>query len=154
MPFIDRRRSRTRNPALAGYGAGLAAVLTAAALKLALAPLDDRMSPFSLFLGAVMVAVWFGSWGPGLATTLLAALAGALFFMPSGFPFAPAHGSALGLGLFLGEGSLISLLGAQLRAARGQANLRTERALGSLADSQKADTAAQELRAEIATLDR
>jgi signal transduction histidine kinase/CheY-like chemotaxis protein len=152
MSYVDRRRKRQRegwlDPALAGYGAGVAAVIAIAGLRLALPLLDEAVSPFSLFLGAVMAAVWLGGWAPGLATTLLAALAGALLFLPAG------PGTTLSLALFLAEGGLISFLGAQLRAARGQANLRTERALGNLADSQKADTVAQELRAEIATLDR
>jgi signal transduction histidine kinase/CheY-like chemotaxis protein len=138
-----------------GYGLGLMAVLAVTGIKLALGPFIDAKSPFLLFLGVVMAAAWFGGLKPGLATTLMAALAGGFVFMPAGFPLFPAHpGDAISLGLFLIEGSLISLLAAQLRTARGQANLRTERALGNLAEGQKAETVTEGLRAEIATLDR
>ena len=115
----------------------------------------DAKSASLLLLGAVMVAAWFGGLGPGLATALLAAVASASLFMPIGVSSTTVHaGDALSLGLFLVEGSLISLLVSQLRAARDQAGLGTERAPGNLAEVQSAATTAQELQAEIATLDR
>jgi len=113
---------------LGGYAIGLGAVVLVAALKLALEPLIDTSS-FLLFLGAVMSAAWYGGFAPGLATTLLAALA-SLFMLPR-FSLTPGHpGDAINLSLFLAEGGLISLLAARLRTARGQARLGTERAPG------------------------
>ena len=130
-------------------------MVLAAAAELALDPFVDAKSAFLLLLGAVMTAAWFGGLGPGLAAALLAAVASASFFVGTGVSSTTAHaGDALSLGLFLVEGSLISLLVAQLRAARDRAELGTERAPGNPAEGQSAATTAQELQAEIATLDR
>ena len=138
-----------------GYAIGLLAVVLAAVVELALDPFVDTKSAFLLLLGAVMTAAWLGGLGPGLATTLLAAIASVSLLMPTGVSPTSVHaGDALSLGLFLVEGSLISLLVAQLRAARDQADLGTERAPGSRAEGQSAATTAQELQTEIATLDR
>jgi signal transduction histidine kinase/CheY-like chemotaxis protein len=138
-----------------GYAIGVLAVVVAAAVGLALAPFVDAKSASLLLLGAVMTAAWLGGLGPGLATTLLAAVGSVSLFTPIGVSSTTAHaGEALGLGLFLVEGSLISILVAQLRIARMQAGLGTERAPGNLGEGQSAATTAQELQAEIATLDR
>jgi signal transduction histidine kinase/CheY-like chemotaxis protein len=113
---------------LGGYAIGLGGVVLAAAVKLALEPFIDA-SPLLLFLGAVMSAAWYGGFGPGLATTLLAALASLL--MSPRFSLTPGHpGDATNLALFLVEGGLISLLAARLRTARGQARVGKARALG------------------------
>ena len=67
-----------------GYAIGLLALVLAAAVALALAPFVDAKSASLLLLGAVMVAAWFGGLGPGLATALLAAVASASLFTPTG----------------------------------------------------------------------
>jgi len=137
-----------------GYAIGLLAVVLAVAVEIALDPFVDTKSAFLLLLGAVMAAAWFGGLGPGLATALLAAVSASLF-RPIGVSSTTAHaGDALSLGLFLVEGSLISVLVARLRTARGQVDLGRERAPGNLAEGQSAATTAQELQTEIATLDR
>ena len=138
-----------------GYALGFAAVVLAVAIRLALDPFIDTKTFFPLFLGAVMTAAWYGGLSPGLATTLLAALAGDYLFLPPRFSFTVAHhGDFISLGLFLVEGSLISLLTAHLRKARGKAELGTERALGDSAQHQRAERTAQELQAEIEILNR
>jgi signal transduction histidine kinase/CheY-like chemotaxis protein len=138
-----------------GYAIGLLAVVLAAAVGLALDPFVDAKSASLLLLGAVMTAAWFGGLGPGLATALLAAVGSVSLFTPIGVSSTTVHaGEALGLGLFLVEGSLISILVARFRTAGKQAGLGTERAPGNLAEGQSAATTAQELQAEIATLDR
>jgi signal transduction histidine kinase/CheY-like chemotaxis protein len=138
-----------------GYAIGLLALVLAAAVALALAPFVDVKSASLLLLGAVMVAAWFGGLGPGLATALLAAVASASLFMPAGSSLTTVHaGDALSLGLFLVAGGLINLLVSQLRAARDQAGLGAGRAPDNLAEVQSAAATAQELQAEIATLDR
>ncbi len=138
---------------LGGYAIGLGAVVLAAAFTLALDPFIDPKSPFLLFLGAAMTAAWYGGFGPGLATTLLGALAS--LFMPPRFSLKPGHpGDAINLALFLVEGSLISLLAARLRAARGQADLGTKRALGRSAEGQKSARSARELQPELEILNR
>jgi signal transduction histidine kinase len=129
---------------LGSYAIGLGAVVIAAAVKLALDSFIDTGSPFLLFLGAVMTAAWYGGFRPGMATALLAALAS--LFMPRRISLTPGHpGDAVNLALFLIEGSLISLLAGRLRAARGQAALGAEPALG-LAERRKSERRAQDLR--------
>lgn len=61
------------------YAIGLAALVLAAGIKLAL----DPRTPFLLLLGTVMTAAWYGGLPPGLATTLLAALVGDYLFVPA-----------------------------------------------------------------------
>jgi signal transduction histidine kinase/CheY-like chemotaxis protein len=138
-----------------GYAIGFLAVLLAAGVGLALGPLVDTKSAFLLLLGAVMTAAWFGGLGPGLATALLGAIASASLFMGTGSSSTAAYvRDALGLGVFLVEGSLISFLVAQFRRAGDQADLGRARASGNLTGGQSAATAVQELQTEIATLDR
>jgi len=131
------------------YAIGLVALVLAAGIKLALDPLDTK-APFLLLLGIVMTAAWYGGLLPGLATTLLAALAGDYLFVPAGSSFTsgPA-GDAIRLGLFLIEGSLISVLGSRLRSAH-----RTEKALGNRAERRKAETPAPLLEPELEVLNR
>jgi hypothetical protein len=91
----------------------------------------------------------------GAGDCLLAAVGSVSLFTPIGVSSTTVHaGEALGLGLFLVEGSLISILVARFRTAGKQAALGTERATGNLTEGQSAATTAQELQAEIATLDR
>src|SRR3990172_2091567 len=94
------------------YAIGLAVLLLAAGTKLTFDPQSDARTPFLLLLGTVMTAAWFGGLLPGLMTTLLSALVGDYLFVPAGSSFTSGHpGNAIGLGLFLVEGSLISVLG-------------------------------------------
>jgi signal transduction histidine kinase/CheY-like chemotaxis protein len=132
------------------YAIGLAALVLGVGVKLALDPRSDTRTPFLLLLGTVMTAAWYGGLLPGLATTLLAALVGDYLFVAASSSFTSGHaGDALSLGLFLVEGSLISILGSRLRAAR-----RTEQALGKLAEHRRAETAARQLEPELETLNR
>jgi signal transduction histidine kinase/ActR/RegA family two-component response regulator len=135
---------------LGGYAIGLGAVVLAAVIKLALDPFIDFETPLLLFLGAVMTAAWYGGFRPGLATTLLAALAS--LFMPPRFWLTP--GDSINLALFLLEGILISLLVNGLGTARGQPDLGTEGALGRLVKQQKSERGAQELQPELEILNR
>jgi signal transduction histidine kinase/CheY-like chemotaxis protein len=138
-----------------GYAVGFAAVLLAAGVGLALGPVVGPKSALLLLLGAVMAAAWLGGLGPGLATALLAGGASVSLFVSIGGSSTTARaGDAFGLGLLLVEGGLISLLVARLRGARNAAALGTERAPGRRDGSQGAASVAQELQAEIVTLDR
>jgi K+-sensing histidine kinase KdpD len=101
------------------YVIGLGTLVLAAAAKVAVDPLVDTRTPFLLLLGAVMTAAWYGGLLPGLATTLLAALVGDYLFVSAGASITSGDaGAALRLGLFLVEGSLISILVSRLGAAR------------------------------------
>jgi signal transduction histidine kinase/ActR/RegA family two-component response regulator len=118
-------------------------VLLAATLQIALEPSIDGQTPFLLLLGAVTAAAWSGGLRPGLATTLMAALADSLF-MPGRSWLAGGHlGDAIGLGLFVVDGGLISLLAARLHSAGGHADP---------AGAQRDGPTARELRGDIETL--
>jgi signal transduction histidine kinase/CheY-like chemotaxis protein len=148
------RAGRSRG-SVGGYAIAFLAVLLAAGVGLAFGPFVDTRSTALLLLGAVMAAAWLGGLGPGLAAALLAAVATASLLMSIGSASTTARaGDALSLGLLLVEGGLISFLVARLRRARDPAALGTERAPGNLAGDQGAATIAEEVQAEIATLDR
>ncbi len=132
------------------YAIALIVIILAAGIKLLVDPLADTRTPFLLLLVAVMAAAWHGGLLPGLSTTLLSALVGDYLFVPESASFSSGHGrDAAGLGFFLIEGGLISILGSQFRAAR-----RKEQALSKLSAAQKAEDAAQELEPELETLNR
>jgi signal transduction histidine kinase/ActR/RegA family two-component response regulator len=138
---------------LEGYAIAMALVVLTSAIKLALDPFIDTKSPFLLFLGAVMTAAWYRGFGPGLATTLLAALAS--LFLPPRFSLTPGPpGDGINLALFLIEGSLISHLAARLHTVRGMAGLGGERSLGRLAAGQKSESRTKQLQPELEILNR
>lgn len=98
---------------------GLAALVLAAGIKLAVDPRTDTRTPFLLLLGAVLAAAWYGGLLAGLATTLLAALVGDYLFLPADSSFSSGDARhVVGLLVFLVEGSLVSVLASRLRHAR------------------------------------
>jgi signal transduction histidine kinase/ActR/RegA family two-component response regulator len=137
------------------YVIGLVAVVLATAVSLVLEPFVDSKSAFLLLLGAVTAAAWLGGLGPGLSTTFLAAVASVARFAPISLPWTVAEvGDALGIGLFIVEGAVISFLVAQLRAARDQAELGSAQSAGTPVQGRQAVEAALALQAEVAILDR
>jgi PAS domain S-box-containing protein len=83
------------------------------------APYTGPESPFLLFVGAVTISAWYGGLGPGLAATLLSALAADFFFLPPEGQIGPRDLSeGLRLLLFVLEGALVTLLSVALRASR------------------------------------
>lgn len=134
-----------------GYGIGFVAIFVAVAVRLTLDPSFGTRSPFLLFSAAVLTASWFGGWRPGFLTTLLAALVGDTLFLPPVASFKIGHtGDVLALGLFLIEGSFISLVAGQLRSARA----RAERVVGDMAELHTNGKTANELQVETETLSR
>ena len=145
---------RTRGNAL-GYAIGILAVLLAIAAENRLDPYVNTKSSFLLLLGAVLAAAWFGGLGPGLVTSLLAAIASASLFRTIGDSLTTVHGrDALSVGLFVLLGIVISLFVALLRSARDRADLATEQSRNDLSEGQSAETTALGLQTEIETLDR
>ena len=123
------------------YGFALLAVSTATVLKLLLAPLIQEESPFLLFFIALIASAWFGGRGPGLLATGLAAISADYFFMSPFYAFAiDSVGHAVRLGVFVLEGTLISLLVGALQTARKQAEtgvLETKRSEQALRESEE-----------------
>jgi PAS domain S-box-containing protein len=114
------------------YGLAVAAVALATLLKLLLVPLIQEQTPFLLFFFAILLSAWVGGRGPGLLATGLAALSVNYFFFTPHYSFGVAGtGQVVGLGVFLVEGALISLIVAALHSARRQSEASALEARGS-----------------------
>ena len=140
-----------------GFAAGVGGVLTAGALKLAFGPIIEGNIFFLLLLGSITGAAWLGGARPGLATTLLGAIAASNVVMRTGFAVPPADAAyAISLGLFLVEGGLISLLVERLRGMGWPAGVDQPRpSPPSDAKGEKSVTkVGRERPAEVATFDQ
>jgi PAS domain S-box-containing protein len=106
----------------------LVAVAVAAGLRFALDPWLGAAHPFPLFLGAVIVAVWFGGIAPAVVAGLAGYLAADYFFVePRGF-FGPRNAVEMaGLGVYVVSSALIIGLGGAMHAARRRAEASEER---------------------------
>jgi PAS domain S-box-containing protein len=117
------------------YGVAVASVVAAVLARLLLDPILGDLFPFDTVFFAVLVAAWYGGFGPALAATLLGAVASAWLLLPPRGSFA-VYGfeNQAGLVLYVGVGLGIALLGGAMRAARRrwqatakeQARLRAE----------------------------
>jgi PAS domain S-box-containing protein len=101
------------------YGIPVLGVAVALLLQSPLSNLLESQTPFLLLFSAVIASAWYGGFGPGILATVLATLSCAYFYV-SPFPAFTASDSeqTLELGLFALEGTLISLLSAQLHTAQ------------------------------------
>jgi PAS domain S-box-containing protein len=122
------------------------AVAAAAGLRFALDPVLGSAHPFPLFLGAVIVAAWFGGALPAIAAALAGYLVADYFFIEPGGFLSPRSAEALaGLGVYVVSSALIAGLGGAMHAARRRAESSEER---SRADVTKQAHAAEELRSQ------
>jgi PAS domain S-box-containing protein len=116
------------------YGAALACVAAAAAARWAAARwLQDEL-PFITFFPAVILAAWYGGWGPALAATAASAAAAGYFFVAPVRDihiFGPEHW--LGLSLFVSVGLLSTGLIESQRTAR----LKAEAAAQALSTTEQ-----------------
>jgi PAS domain S-box-containing protein len=124
VPGVNERRGSF----LRRYGSAVIAVAAALLLKLLLASLIARESPFTFFLVAVIVSAYYGGVRAGLLATALAVPVIDFFFLEPilTFDFGWASGNSLSLLLFAGEGIAISLLVGWLYSAQNAARLRAE----------------------------
>src|SRR5262245_46376294 len=136
---------RTRT-VLAEYGVAVVAVVVATGLRLLLDPLLGDKFPFATLFLAVLVAAWWGGYGPALLATALGAVASARFLVPPRDGFAvEGFDDQAGLALYLAVGVGLALLGGRMRSARRRAeaaaqetSLRREQlrvTLGSIGDA-------------------
>lgn len=105
------------------YGIALVSVVLALVIKLVFDSSTHRMgdTPFLLFFGAVIVSAWSGGRGPGIFSTVLSGIAADYYFLEPQYAFAGSSWeSNAKLGLFLLEGTSISLFFGALQASRAR----------------------------------
>ncbi|MGG6237018.1 PAS domain-containing protein [Nodosilinea sp. AN01ver1] len=115
------------------YGIAFFSVGLALLLMWALDPIADMvMTPFLLFLGAVVAAAWWGGVGCGLLTTVLSTVVSTYFFILPEYSFSLDTAAAVRLTVFGAQGVAISVLCGSLRVAQQ----RLERSLLKLQASE------------------
>ena len=87
---------KLRRSWITGYGAALVMVLAATGLRMYI----GKQAPLAPFIIAVMLSVWLGGLGPGILTTILAAVANTFILSPQPSIRGLVEG-ALGLSFFL-----------------------------------------------------
>src|SRR5260370_1326584 len=104
---------------LIDYGVAVLATVVCLLIRWPLAPLLGNAVPHMTFFPAVMVAAYFGGFGPGLLATILSAVAAnyLLPLQPSSFE-ATRVNEVAALILFVLVGSIISGLSESLHGAR------------------------------------
>jgi len=124
----------TPRPTVLGYTAAIAIVTASVLLRFALSPWLGFKVPYLQFFPAILLAGWYGGFGPGIVATALSSLAAIYFFLPpEGFAIAdPAD--AISLPLFALTGVMIAWLNHRRRAAEAshrvtadQSSARAER---------------------------
>jgi two-component system sensor kinase FixL len=105
------------------YGIGLAAVLVAFLVRLALGPALEDQSPFLCFTAAVLVASAVGGLWPGLVATACSTALGTFFFIPE-----VGGGQLVSLAAFLAIGGGTAAIGEWLHRVRHDATSATEEA--------------------------
>lgn len=94
----------------ARYGMAIVAPVIAAIVRLALDPLWGMALPLITFFPAIMASAWFGGVGPGIGTTLLAAVAANYFWMDPRYTLYVGDArDAVALAMFVLIGAFISV---------------------------------------------
>jgi len=101
------------------YGVAVVSVTVPLLIKkFLLDPSVGLEAPFLLFLGAVMVAAWYGGWGPGALALALAVASADFFFLPPLYEFGMlTPGQQITLALFILEAILIICLAERLQVS-------------------------------------
>lgn len=108
-----------------GYALAVGAVGVCLAVRLVLHPVLRGNAPFLPFILAILLAAWFGGFGPGLAATAGGALAGTYFFLkPEGEMDLTTTADVTQVALFSTVGVMVSYLNGRLRSARSRAAFR------------------------------
>jgi two-component system sensor kinase FixL len=108
----------------AGYLVAVVVVLLAIAIRWLLDPWLAANVPYLLFFPAILLAAWFGGFGPGALATALAVVATMeLYLPPEGLAIGGVR-DVVSLVLFAGMGLTIAVLSDRLR--RSERTLRTE----------------------------
>src|SRR5258708_6831112 len=84
---VESKRPATVRLALVRYAMAAVAVLVACGLCFLLVPLVGYRVPLVLFVGASLIAAWYGGWRAGLAAMIASFLLSDYFFIPPVFHF-------------------------------------------------------------------
>ena len=124
---MDRSQGSNSTTALSAYAVAAAAIVLALILRLLLEPVLQDRAPLLVFTPAVMVAAWFGGFGPGLLATALATVLAIWFLIEPKYSLRLGHlRDFVHVGLFLFTGVVISALNETLGRVRGRASRSDE----------------------------
>ncbi len=116
VALCSDRRSESHTPLILRCGVAVMSVAAVFGLKLLLDPLITAESPFLLFFSIVIFSVWYGGLVPGLLAVLVSAVLCDYFFLsPTHSLLSKDFGQNLRLGIFVCEGTLITVLGWEAR---------------------------------------
>ncbi|MFN8559239.1 MAG: PAS domain S-box protein [Dehalococcoidia bacterium] len=129
------------NERVAAYLVALLGAVLATLVRWALTPLLGDTLPFITYFPAVVVAGWYGGYGPALATVALSALLSAVLFLePRSVLAVTGPAGIIALIVYVAVGlSIAALAGSQRAARRRVERERTaaERARAALAESER-----------------
>jgi K+-sensing histidine kinase KdpD len=109
-------------PRVTAYAVSVVLLLVAIALRWLLIPEWSLSHPYLMLYAVIIVAAWHGGFGPGVLTTLLAAVALTYLWMPPLYSLRITDvRDAAGVLLLVGIGFAISLLAEVWRRARDRA---------------------------------
>jgi PAS domain S-box-containing protein len=135
-----KRLSRTT---ILRYAVAVLSIALATGLRLLLDPLLGSAFPFATLFLAVLVAAWYGGFGPAVAATVLGAVASVwLLLTPHDRPAVSGYEKEAGLALYVAVGFGIAALGGAMRTARQRAE----------ADATTAALQREELRTTLASI--
>jgi signal transduction histidine kinase/ActR/RegA family two-component response regulator len=104
---------------LPGYLIAIGATAAVAIIRLTISDTVGNFAPTGTFTVAIVIAAWYGGFGPGLLATVLAGLAADYLYTPDRHSFRIATSSgAVALGVMLFTGVLLSLLCESLHRTR------------------------------------
>jgi len=123
MPAVNPLMAQWKNPTpVQRYGAAAGVSLGALLLSLALRPLVTS-TPGVFFFAAVVLAAWYGGWGPSLVAACFSAVALNVWFLGTTGTLSLTATDLARAGLFLVTSVLVSWASEGLRLARDRAEL-------------------------------
>jgi two-component system, cell cycle sensor histidine kinase and response regulator CckA len=112
--------------------------VVALCLRLVLSSFLGSAVPFMTFFPAIMVSAGAGGFGAGVVTTILSGLAAQYFvIVPGNSGKSAGLSDTLGIGLFLGVGTIISLLNESLRKSRADSVRHRDRLRDEMLEQQR-----------------